>query len=634
MIAALVCFVRPLAVAALLSLLAAGLGRRILGRRPGTWEELALALPLGLAALGLAAFSLLALDLLRPGPLALATVALALFAVRGLGMLRHDLAARRQAASRTLWRLAVMVSGASAVILSALALYPPTAWDATIYHLPLARAFVEAGGFVFASHLRVPIFPLLAESLFAVLDLAGGELATQQLQVLATLATALVAAAWARTRLRHGLASAALAAAVFLGSPIVVLYAGTAYVDPLLAMFSSASLLALDRYRRSGEQRLAIVAGLLAGSAAAVKYLGLYFAAVVPVAVACTSPRSAEVRQRPVRMLAVAGVAAALALAPWYLRLLATTGNPVFPFASGIFGANEWTVVSRSATELRTSEGGVLPEGMAAVPLRLAALPRLPVDLLLARARYNRQPPFSPALLLWWPMVAVLLWRRPWSRLPLAIAGAYVLCLLPLPADSRYLLPVYPLVAVLVADALEAALELSRPARGRARTLVTLAATTLGLGLPAYAAAHAMRLGALPTDSRSREVFLERKVPGYRGIAAANARRRGETTYLLLLERLHYYAEHDAIGDFSGPARFELVLSLLDDPAALRSRLVALGADLLLLPRNAAESLPRNEVFARCFRTAYCDDEVELLEVVAPEPRGENRGGSGGRDTG
>lgn len=623
MIAALTTFTRPLAVAALLLVLAAGIGRRLLGprlldQRPGTWEDLALALPLGLAALGLAAFGLLGLDLLRPWPLAITTLVLLLFAAPGLNLLRLDLAARRRTASRGTWRLAALAAVGSTAILSALALYPPTAWDATTYHLPLARAFVEAGGFVFASHLRVPVFPLLAESLFAALDLAGGELAAQQLQVLATLATALVAAAWARTRLGQGVRSGALAAAVFLGSPIVVLYAGTAYVDPLLALFTSASLFALDRYRRTGEQRLAVLAGLLAGSAAAVKYLGLYFAAVVPLAAAFTAPRSAERRHRSVRVLAVAGLAAALALAPWYLRLLATTGNPVFPFASGIFGANNWTVVSRSATELRTSEGGELPEGTSAIPLRLAALPRLPVDLLLARARYNRQPPFSPAVLLLWPAVALLLWRRPWARLPLGLAGAYLLCLLPLPADSRYLLPVYPLVAVLLADAAEAALELLRAPARLARTLVAGMAAALALGLPAYALAHVVRQGPLPTDPRSREAYLERSIPGYRGIAAANARPKGETTYLLLLERLHYFAKGRGRGDFSGPARFALVLPLLDNPPALRSRLAELGADLLLLPQAEAARLPRNEAFARSFRTVYRDNEVELLELVAP----------------
>ncbi len=40
-----------------------------------------------------------------------------------------------------------------------LSLYPPTGFDATVYHLPYARAFIAVGGLEFLPDLRFPVFP-------------------------------------------------------------------------------------------------------------------------------------------------------------------------------------------------------------------------------------------------------------------------------------------------------------------------------------------------------------------------------------------------------------------------------------------------------------------------------------------
>ncbi|MEO1370375.1 MAG: hypothetical protein AAFX50_24605, partial [Acidobacteriota bacterium] len=81
-----------------------------------------------------------------------------------------------------------------------LALYPPTGWDETAYHLPYVRAFLEAGGLVFAEHLRYPVFPQVAEMLFLAAGLAGGDTAAALTQTLALFAAAGVLADWGRRR--------------------------------------------------------------------------------------------------------------------------------------------------------------------------------------------------------------------------------------------------------------------------------------------------------------------------------------------------------------------------------------------------------------------------------------------------
>src|SRR4029078_13631688 len=104
---------------------------------------------------------------------------------------------------------------AAAAPLAVLAIYPPTAFDATLYHLPFARAFVTTGALPFLADGRFPVFPQANEILFAAVMLFGPDLAAHGVQLLATLLTALLLAAWG------GRPAGWLAAAVYLGNPIV-----------------------------------------------------------------------------------------------------------------------------------------------------------------------------------------------------------------------------------------------------------------------------------------------------------------------------------------------------------------------------------------------------------------------------
>ncbi len=123
--------------------------------------------------------------------------------------------------------------------------------------------------------LRIPTFPVLGEALQAALLLAWGERGAHQVALLATLLSAALLLAWGREAERVEIGW--LAAALFLGSPLVAYLAGTGYVDPLVGLFATGAFYALWRDAESGAGRgWPAVAGVLAGAAAAVKYLGLY----------------------------------------------------------------------------------------------------------------------------------------------------------------------------------------------------------------------------------------------------------------------------------------------------------------------------------------------------------------------
>ena len=567
-------------------------GRVVLSRFPlaDGAERLAVPLALGLAVLGLLLLGMGLLGLLARGPL---LALLAVIHLAGLGAWRE--AARRVwpllASAR--WRAATVGLIAASAPFFFLALYPPTAFDETLYHLPFAREFVRTGGVPFLPDLRYPVFPQLAEVLMAaVLSLTSRDTATHLVQWLATGTTAVFLVSWGKRAFTP--AAGWIAAALLLGYPIVAYLAVTSYIEAELALFVTASLYSLERWREEGSGGWLSLAAVFAGSAAGTKYLGLFFVAAFALELAVAAPRGTRVRA----LLGFSSVAC-LVFAPWYVRILVHTGNPVFPFLPRVFGASAWAF------------GRII--GDSALAERLTELPRLPWDVLFAREKVGLHPPFSPAFLLGLPLVISGAWRdRRLLRLAI-LALTYVLASLAFPPDVRYL------TAVLPALSLTLAAELTF--RGR-RWSGAFPAFCLLCLLPSWAWAgyRFMRQGPLPITIEQRDHYLAQALPVWPAIQFLN-RTRGEhyTVYALHAERMGYFADGRFLGDWNGPARYARLLPLLSDPAALWRELRRLGADHLLIVEGTGVRLPEEDpVFRRLFRKVYADGTSEVFTLATP----------------
>ncbi|HZF10293.1 MAG TPA: phospholipid carrier-dependent glycosyltransferase [Thermoanaerobaculia bacterium] len=587
---------------ALLALTAWVLGRLLVGSLllVGA-ERVVLPATLGLAGLAHLAFLLgLAHALTRPA-LLLVLVAIHLLGWRAWREMLAGVAGigRRRLA---LGALALLVG----LPLFLLALYPPTAFDATLYHLPDARAFARAGALPFLGQLRFPVFPQLDEALFAAVLLLAGDVAVQLVQLLAILLTAGLLLAWGgagegEDRSRYG---GLLAAAAYLGSPIVIHLGTTAYVEAGLTLFTTAALAAAWRYRQSGDCRRLALSAFFAASAAGVKYLGLFFFAVAVLLVMLPSRQEPARKRRPADLLLFAAVAL-MALLPVYGRILYFTGNPIFPYLPRLFGHSPWDPVT-----LRP-----LPESLAAALRQgLTTLVTLPWNVVFARGRTGSQPPFSPFLLLALPLFAVALWRdrraRPW----LLVALAYTACFPLLPPDARYLLPILPLLSLALAAALDR-LPLS-PRGGIALAVLLL----LPGGL--YAIYRVALQGAPPVTSAARDHYLAARLPLYPAVAWLNREGGSDSTvYAFFAEDMTYFAQGTLLGDWHGPARFAELLPDLGDPEALWRHLRSLGVDFLLVPRDRGDlRLPESPAWSRRFRPVYADPHARVFALDGGGP--------------
>jgi hypothetical protein len=494
--------------------------------------------------------------------------------------------------------------------LLALSFYPPTAFDETMYHLPFARAFVRSGGLPFLPELRMPVFPQLSELVYAEVLLLADDIAVHGVELLATVAAAALLIGWGRKA--TGAAWAGwLAAAIWLGNPLAVYLSGTAYLEPCLALFATAALYAQERWRESASRGWLALAAGLAGAAAGTKYLGLVFIGLVVLFAVIASPR-----QRRLSNLALVLLVAVAVAGPWYARIVYYTGNPVFPFFAGLFGAPtvwDWPQAHRSLLE------------------RLIAFIRIPWSVVFERHEVGYQPPHSPVYLLAFPLLAVGAWRDPRVRRLLAAVLAYALLFLILAPDARYLVVVLPVLSLAVAlSAAPLFIRWSRPRFAAALAVVVLLPGWL------YAGYRLLLAGPVPVTPPARDRYLAERLPIWPAIRFLN-RTRGSAyaVYAFHAENMVYLAQGRFLGDWNGPGRFSLVQPLTRDPAALAAKLRELGADTMLVVDDAGVFLPATDPeFRARFRRIYSDGAAEVFDVVQPAasvaPRGSTVGSSAG----
>jgi hypothetical protein len=577
------------------------------------YEEAGFAVALGLGGFGTALF-LVGLV----GELTVPVIALA--AVLGALLLSWRLPRMISAPSTApLGRWVWVVPAALVVPAFALSLYPPTGFDETTYHLPLAAAFAHHHRLVLVPDALFPIAPSLCELLFASLLLVAGDVATHVVQLLCLLALSLaVFAAGERFGDRR---AGILGVALWLANPLVTYQAATAYVDLAFSLFCFLAVMAWERWREAGDRRWLVAAGALAGFADGVKHIGLIWIALLAVATWIAAPRSRR-WALSAAFLASAGVTSA----SWLLRSFWATGDPVFPLLATSF-PGLFAGLAQALNAPLTGVGGnnhhyvSVMATIAAHPWSLLTLPwRAAFD----RASIGLQAPLAPYWLVVLPLIAATAWWDRRLRRWLALALAYAL--LGGAGNIRFLLPAVALMAA--AGGISGARWLAmRQLRARvSRPTVAILALTMALLGPAYGVYKIWRAGPLPTTPPEREAFLTRRLPGYAALADLNQRCGSRyTLYAFDAENLAYYAQGRFLGQRGGLYPQRPLQPLLTAPASLQAALVPWGVDHLLIVQHPGyDPLVRapDADFGVWFHALRVLPEgVELFELLDPHGR-------------
>jgi hypothetical protein len=234
-------------------------------------------------------------------------------------------------------------------ILAALAatMPPGTIWpeegsgyDVLEYHLGAPRDYLEAGRISYLPNNIYANQPLNVEMLYLLAMILHGDavlaaFTANMLNLL--LGVVAVACVWLGGR-EYGRRTGIVAGLAAASCPFLTYLCGLAYNENGMALFASLSMAAVLRAERlTPVQRVRwlVLAGLFAGFACGCKYTAVPMI-LVPLALAAVWQKARTPSRRLVQPVVFAAAAVA-AFAPWMIKNVAATGNPLFPLARTVF---------------------------------------------------------------------------------------------------------------------------------------------------------------------------------------------------------------------------------------------------------------------------------------------------------
>jgi len=534
--------------------------------RPALVEVLAA----GSALLALAATLAGFVGLYHPGML---RIVLAVATLEGCRLLVQDRIRPRLPAISLASAPGVLLVAAGALTLTVLTT-PPVMFDALNYHLAFPARWLAAGGFLEFPRHFFSYYPSAHGTLYGIALSVVGPWGAGAIHWWFGMVAVLAAGALGERF--GGRRGATWAAACFALTPVVLEVSGYAIADLAVAAWTGAALVVLvgDEASEGRPGRVAALAGLLIGTAAAAKYLALA-TVLVPVAMAAVVLAARLPIRRAVGFLAVLAVAVVITLSPWLGRNAAWTGNPIYPYLQEVLGgppcerdvSRELIASGEAPDSAQASIGRAIAAPVIRTfnPLRSGGLlgPHwlilLPVALALPRLRTR------PAFALWMAAAGgALAW------------GATV-------HYARFLLPAL-LPAAALAGAAAAALTSTGTSRLVSRLFTVLLVGVLGWNATVLATGFQLDRLSVIAGQLSDDAFRDRWVSYGPAIEAVNSQLPPDAVLLMTAEPRSMYLERQVMVEdpYRTPRLIELARGC-SDPAELAHRVRALGATHLLV---------------------------------------------------
>ncbi len=460
-------------------------------------------------------------------------------------------------------------------------LCPPLAWDEVMYHLPHAKQWALNGRLSVNEWLRYPWFPFNADLLFSAALLTYDDVMPHLLNALAAWLTAYLIYQAGKRLAGKGVAS--IAAAIFLW--LTRNEFDNAMVDTLTTLFVFVGCLVFHLWQRQPQLRaLLATSAFLLGVAVGMKYQALQVLPVFAIALL--------LRTRAPRNWLIAAAGLLVPCAYWYVRNYVLTGDPFNPIGGKLFGFSDWNLgdYQFQFEDIKRNAGWpswiIWPALLAPFIGKVRRLPGAPAAMVLGG-------------------VAIVIWLLT-SRYP------------------RYLMPFYPILALLAAAVWQWLFETAckRFAReGESSLRGKAAATCVALGVLAVLPAavknsHKNWKLVAPTPA-VREEILQHEITGYPVLAYLRDHPMG-LTYQFGLEDSLYYAPLRTGGDHFGPGRYRDFQGLA--PADLAKALQHAGYASLLIHAERWPGINTRPGFAKFFTLVYQDGPVSLYQIVQAAP--------------
>jgi hypothetical protein len=238
-----------------------------------------------------------------------------------------------------------LVLGLLAIFPLIAALSPSTMidWDSIAYHMAVPKLWLESGQVERIYTIHHSNFPSTINALYLYGltwgDQFGAKGFSWAILILGAVALFGLSRRWA------GPSHAWWAPLAFMASPVVLWESGTAYIDVAHGLFTGLAVLytgeLLMKLRETGktDSLLTALALLNWGFTLGTKFTGLQTFAAAGLLALLFAGRKLGVAAKPVVAIALGAVIIA---SPWFIKNVASTGNPVFPFFYEKLGGSGW----------------------------------------------------------------------------------------------------------------------------------------------------------------------------------------------------------------------------------------------------------------------------------------------------
>jgi 4-amino-4-deoxy-L-arabinose transferase-like glycosyltransferase len=234
-----------------------------------------------------------------------------------------------RSASLRIFRKNYIIAIASAFffgLLLSVTLYPPTQWDATMYHLVLARQYLIDHRITPNTGLHFPILPILSEMLFSWALALKGHLLAQMIECSFLILTAAGLYSYC---FRLGQPAVGLAAAAFwFANPIALWLGRSAFVEIGVITFLFFGVYALHLFWQHHQIHWWYIGMALLSFASAAKMLALPMLLLGAAIALCVFMKS----NVTVKTIFTGYMIALIIVIPWYALIGYFTGNPFWPF--------------------------------------------------------------------------------------------------------------------------------------------------------------------------------------------------------------------------------------------------------------------------------------------------------------
>lgn len=243
-----------------------------------------------------------------------------------------------------------------------LGLFPPTGFDALMYHLSVPKLYVNQGGFWNVFFNPQSDYPMLTEMIYMIgIALGNDSICTCTSYVIGLLLVCAIAYA-SRRFLQSGARELLWAVLVFGTSTSVIAGWTACNVDMAQALWTLLAVFALERYLNTRGRRYLVVCALFAGMALETKIFGIFVLPVLCVRLIADSlffyfrrgaarPGRAAFSRNWIPCIVII-VIALLVGAPWYLKALCFKGTILSLSHESIEGQGLATPMNIHATSL------------------------------------------------------------------------------------------------------------------------------------------------------------------------------------------------------------------------------------------------------------------------------------------